>query len=98
MALRLRGESLRCGSSVRSQVGDFIRQEPGREPGQGGVVTVTGLLPSPMWTSDVSGVSGPQSPLRRAPALEADAMVTQLFRHTRSLLTRKGRPSFRLAG
>src|SRR5467141_1427327 len=84
--------------AVRQQVGDLIRQEPGREPGQGGVLTVTGLLPSPIWTSDASGVSGPQSPIRRAPALEADAMVTQLFRHTRSLLTLKGRPPFRLAG
>src|SRR3984893_10522780 len=64
--------------AVRQQVGDLIRQEPGREPGQGGVLTVTGLLPSPIGTSDASGVSGPQSPIRRAPALEADAMVTQL--------------------
>src|SRR5713101_7647755 len=84
--------------AVRQQVGDLIRQEPGREPGQGGVLTVTGLLPSPIWTSDTSGVTGPQSPIRRAPALEADAMVTQLFRHTRYLLTLKGRPPFRLAG
>src|SRR5437016_3201022 len=72
--------------TVRQQVGDLIRKEPGREPGQGGVLTVTGLLPSPIWTSDASGVSGPQSPRRRAPALEADAMVTPLFRHTRYLL------------
>src|SRR5213592_2038765 len=84
--------------AVRQQVGDLIRKEPGREPGQGGVLTVTGLLPSPIWTSDASGVSGPQSPRRRAPALEADAMVTPLFRHTRYLLTLKGRPPFRLAG
>jgi hypothetical protein len=84
--------------AVRQQVGDLIRQEPGREPGQGGVLTVTGLLPSPIWTSDTSGVTGPQSPILRAPALEADAMVTQLFRHTRYLLTLKGRPPFRLAG
>src|SRR6266446_6686888 len=84
--------------AVRQQVGDLIRKEPGREPGQGGVLTVTGLLPSPIWTSDASGVSGPQSPILRAPALEADATVTQLFRHTRYLLTLKGRPPFRLAG
>jgi len=33
-----------------------------------------------------------------APALEAEAVVTQLAHHTRYLLTLKGRPPFRLAG
>jgi hypothetical protein len=84
--------------AVRQQVGDLIRKEPRREPGQDGVLTVTGLLPSPISTSETSEGSGPQSPIDSAPQSEADEMVTQLFRHTRYLLTLKGRPPFRLAG
>ena len=34
--------------TVRQQVGDVIRQEPRTAPGQAGVLTVTGLLPSPL--------------------------------------------------
>src|SRR5262245_5403977 len=33
--------------TVRQQVGDLIRQEPHTASGQGGVLTVTGLVPSP---------------------------------------------------
>jgi hypothetical protein len=53
---------------------------------------VTGLLPSPL--------EAPQELSLQRPASEADAEadVTQLFRHTRYLLTLKGRPPFRLAG
>jgi NAD(P)-dependent dehydrogenase (short-subunit alcohol dehydrogenase family) len=40
-----------------------ICKEPGRESAQGGVLTVTGLFPSPIWTPDPSGVSGLQSPM-----------------------------------
>jgi hypothetical protein len=32
------------------------------------------------------------------PEVKADEVITQLFRHTRYLLTLKGRPPFRLAG
>jgi hypothetical protein len=53
---------------------------------------VTGLLPSPLEAP--KGTSS--QPL--APEAEADAVVTQLMRHTRYLLTLKGRPPFRLAG
>jgi hypothetical protein len=78
--------------AVRQHVGDLIRQEPRADPGQAGVLTVTGLLPSPL--------EAPKAPAARPPALEADAdeVVTQIFRHTRYLLTLKGRPPFRLAG
>ena len=34
--------------TVRQQVGDLIRQEPRTAPGHAGVLTVTGLLPSPL--------------------------------------------------
>ncbi len=84
---------------VRQQVGDLIRQEPRTAPGPAGVLMGTGLLPSPL---DKPTASASQSPPPRdtltAPASTADAVITQLFRHTRSLLTRKGRPPFRLAG
>jgi hypothetical protein len=78
--------------AVRQHVGDLIRKDPGAEPGQAGVSTVTGLLPSP--------IEAPKVPSNPSPATEseADAVVTQLFRHTRYLLTLKGRPPFRLAG
>ncbi len=84
---------------VRQHVGHLIRQEPRTEPGQAGVVTVTGLVPSPL--------KEPQAPVSHtptprvsslAPEPDADEVVSQLFRHTRSLLTLKGRPPFRLAG
>jgi Transposase, Mutator family len=60
--------------TVRAHVGTLICQEPQAEPGHGGVLTVTGLLPSPL--------------LPRAPvscSSEAQEVVTQLLRHTRYL-------------
>jgi Transposase, Mutator family len=84
--------------AVRQQVGDLIRQEPQCEPNQGGVLTVTGLLPSPISTPETAGGAGSQISTPSDPKSEADDVVTQLFRHTRSLRTLKGRPPFRLAG
>lgn len=85
--------------TVRQQVGDLIRQAPPTAPGQAGVLTVTGLLPSPL---EKPTAPASQSPTPRdtlpVPASEADEVITQLFRHTRYLLTLKGRPPFRLAG
>ena len=78
--------------AVRQHVGDLIRKEPGQAPSQAGVLTVTGLLPSPLEAPKALG----SEPL--TPEADADAMVTELFRHTRYLLTLKGRPPFRLAG
>jgi hypothetical protein len=85
-------------TAVRQQVGDLIRKEPRPEPDQGGVLTVTGLLPSPIYMPEASGVSVPQSSIESTPEIETDAVITQLFRRTRYLLTLKGRPPFRLAG
>ena len=84
--------------AVRQQVGDLIRQEPRRDPKQASVLTVTGLLPSPISMPNASGVSGPQSAIEPSPEVEADAVITPLLRRTRYLLTLKGRPPFRLAG
>jgi hypothetical protein len=85
--------------TVRQRVGDLIRQEPGTAPGHAGVLTVTGLLPTPL---EKSTAPASQSPTPRdtltAPEPKADEVITHLFRHTRYLLTLKGRPPFRLAG
>src|SRR6266404_411129 len=88
--------------TVRQQVGALIRQEPRPAPGRAGVLTVTGLLPSPLGAQQVhpTPASQRQAPCasRRAPTPAADEIITHLFRHTRYLLTLKGRPPFRLAG
>jgi Transposase, Mutator family len=84
--------------AVRQHVGNLIRQEPRCDPKQGSVLTVTGLLPSPISMPNVSGVSVAQSAIELPPEVEADAVIMQLLRRTRYLLTLKGRPPFRLAG
>jgi hypothetical protein len=84
---------------VRQHVGALIRQEPRTEPGQAGVLTVTGLWPSPLKAPQALVSHNPTprvSPL--APEPDAAAVVSQLFRHLRYLLTLKGRPPWRLAG
>ena len=85
--------------TVREHVGDLIRQESQRQPGHAGVLTVTGLLPSPLEEPTAPACQSPApsaSPMASAPV--ADQVITQLWRHTRYLLTLKGRPPFRLAG
>jgi hypothetical protein len=85
--------------TVREQMGDLLRQEPRRPPGHAGVFTVTGLLPSPVEEPTTPACHSPTpaaSPTASAP--EAEQVITQLVRHTRSWLTLKGRPPFRLAG
>src|SRR5258706_11630329 len=67
-----------------------------------GVLTVTGLFPSPIGPPPAPLTGEAQRPPRSAsPAAtgpEADEIVTALLRHTRYLLTLKGRPPLRLAG
>jgi hypothetical protein len=73
---------------VRAQLGDLIRQE---QVESGGVLTVTGLLPSPN--------SEPGSPDPILTQEQAGERIRQdLQRRIRYLLTLKGRPPFRLAG
>jgi len=88
--------------TVRQQVGTLLRQEPRTVPGQAGVLTVTGLLPSPLGPQEEPTAPDSQSQTPSAsptaPESEADEVITQLFRHTRYLLTLKSRPPFRLAG
>jgi hypothetical protein len=79
---------------VRSEVGSLVRREKVEEPG---VLTVTGLVPTPV-------VEEPEAPRQDPPVLpdpvdsEQEAIVQDLLRRVRYLLTLKGRPPFRLAG
>jgi hypothetical protein len=85
--------------TVRQQVRDVIRQEARRQPDHAGVLTVTGLLPSPVEESTAPACQSlPPSASPPASDPEADQIITPLLRHTRYLLTLKGRPPFRLAG
>jgi len=85
--------------TVREQVGALLRQASRRSPGHAGVLTVTGLLPSPVEEPPAPACQRPApsaSPTASDP--EAEQVITQLVHHTRYLLTLKGRPPFRLAG
>jgi hypothetical protein len=85
--------------TVREQVGALLRQEPRTAPGHAGVLTVTGLLPSPL--AQPPAPASPSSTLPDTlpvPEAEADEVITPFVRHTRYLLTLKGRSPFRLAG
>lgn len=85
--------------AVRQEVGVLIRAEKPIEAPQSNVLTVTGLLPD-----DLPAIAGPESPKPESSVASAsdtalaDEVVTHLLRHTRYLLTLKGRPPFRLAG
>ncbi len=80
---------------VRSEVGDLIRQDKVEKPG---VLTVTGLVPTPVEGPEDEASSQdtqvPPDPM----ATEQEAIVQDLRRRVRYLLTLKGRPPFRLAG
>jgi len=85
--------------TVRQYVGDLLRQESRAEPGHAGVLTVTGLLPSPLAAPQAPVAPRPERPRPQVtPEPATDEVVTQLLRHTRYLLTLKGRPPLRLAG
>ena len=83
--------------TVREAVGELVRQEQAENPG---VLTVTGLLPSP---AEVAPGSAEATPFEARPAVdqltaEREHIVQDLLRRVRYLLTLKGRPPFRLAG
>ena len=71
---------------VREQIGALIRQEKVENLG---VLTVTGGIPSPVTSPELS----PNSVVQ-----EQETIVQDLSRRIRSLLTLKGRPPFCLAG
>ena len=80
---------------VRAQVGKLIRQE---KVEQTGVLTVTGLIPSPV--EQETYVQEHQTPqdLTETIVQKRASIVQDLKRRVRYLLTLKGRPPFRLAG
>lgn len=82
--------------AVRAEVGTLIRTETLTATSQTAVLTVTGLLPDAAPTPE----DPPAAPVASdmADTVVADAIVTQLLRHTRYLLTLKGRPPLRLVG
>jgi len=82
---------VRLRQGIRESLGEWIRQEKDE---QEGVLTVTGMLPSPVEL---------QSPTLQATAPEEvtaarEAIMQDLCRRIRYLLTLKGRSPFRLAG
>jgi MULE transposase-like protein len=80
--------------AVREEVGDLIRQKQAEKPT---VLTVTGLLPSPL-ADALSTTPPPATPVAPALLAEREALVQDLLRRVRYLLTLKGRAPFRLAG
>ena len=85
--------------AIRDRVGPLIRQEAG--PAAPGVLTVTGLLPSPLAPAGAADVTGTAPTLRApatTPAQARASIVTDLLRRVRYLLTLKARPPFGLAG
>jgi hypothetical protein len=85
--------------TVRAEVGLLIRAEKTSATRQPAVLTVTGLLPDPSQTApDTENLGAEPVVSAQSDAAVADTVVTQLLRHTRYLLTLKGRPPFRLAG
>jgi hypothetical protein len=85
--------------AIRRQVGPLIRAEKPTQAPQPGLLTVTGLLPdNPSATVEPETANAKPSIASASDATVADEVVTHLLRHTRYLLTLKGRPPFRIAG
>jgi len=77
--------------SVRQEVGKLIRQEKVEKVG---VLTVTGLVPTPVEAPQEPEKTDSSSPVVR----EHEAIVEDVLRRVRYVLTLKGRPPLRLAG
>jgi hypothetical protein len=84
---------------VRREVGLLIRTNKASDVLRPSLLTVTGLLPDsrPNTTEAADFQTGTMA-TQISEAAVVDEVVTQLLRHTRYLLTLKGRPPFRLAG
>lgn len=80
---------------VRAQVGKLIRQE---KVEQTGVLTVTGLIPSPVEEEPYMKEDQTPQNLAETIAQERASIVQDLKRRVRYLLTLKECPPFRLAG
>jgi hypothetical protein len=85
--------------AVRREVGPLIRAEKPSQAPQPGLLTVTGLLPdNPPGALELEPPKAEPSVAPASDTPVADEVVAHLLRHTRYLLTLKGRPPFRLAG
>ncbi len=80
--------------AVRAEIGPLIRQEKVESPG---VLTVTGLIPTPIDLPEEVPVQN-DSDLSDPVEAERETIVQDILRRVRYLLTLKGRPPFRLAG
>jgi hypothetical protein len=79
---------------IRDDIGLLIRQEKVESPG---VLTITGLLPTPVDLPDEA--PEPEDAVVADPVEAArEEIVQDILRRVRYLLTLKGRPPFRLAG
>ena len=83
--------------NVRNEVGDLIRREKVEKPG---VLTVTGLLPTPVAEPPEPTETESQAAQTTFDPIvqEHEVIVEDLVRRVRYLLTLKGRPPLRLAG
>ncbi|MBN2258805.1 MAG: transposase [Anaerolineaceae bacterium] len=83
--------------AVRDEVGEIIRREKVEKTG---VLTVTGLIPTPVEAPQepTEVASQASQPIHDPIVQEHEAIVQDLLRRVRYLLTLKGRPPFRLAG
>jgi hypothetical protein len=87
---------VRLRKNVRREVGELMRGEKVEKPG---VLTVTGLVPTPVEApKQPAETASPDAPVSEPAVQEHEAIVSDLLRRVRYLLTLKGRPPFRLAG
>jgi hypothetical protein len=80
---------------VRADLGELLRPKTLENTG---VLTVTGLVPSPVETPPPANTAEPPVTSATAPAAERERIVQDILHRVRYLLTLKGRPPFRLAG
>jgi hypothetical protein len=82
---------------VRADLGELLRPKTLENTG---VLTVTGLVPSPVESLTPAETAEPPAPSASAtaPAAERERIVQDILHRVRYLLTLKGRPPFRLAG
>jgi predicted Rdx family selenoprotein len=84
--------------TIRQEVGAIIRPEKPADAPEAGVLTVTGLLPSPLAIEGAPSANPEPVSIVEETAIEAGEIIDSLTRRMRYLLTLKGRPPFRLAG
>jgi hypothetical protein len=82
---------VRVRQEIRESLGESIRRKKEENPG---VLTVTGLLPSPVEAQPQTIPTTTQENI----SILRDSLVQDLCRRIRYLLTLKARPPFRLAG